>query len=69
MTQADSASLFPLAIGNHGDRLAHMTLKHPGEPGRDELEQFIHARFACAHHADVQHYRPNCLACMTAMGA
>ena len=61
MTQADSASLFPLAIGNHGDRLAHMTLKHPGEPGREELEQFIHARFACAHHADVQHYLPELL--------
>ncbi|AHC82079.1 thermostable hemolysin [Pseudomonas plecoglossicida] len=61
MTQADSASLFPLAIGSHGERLARMTLKRPGEPGRDELEQFIHARFACAHHADVQHYLPELL--------
>ncbi|MBV4491092.1 thermostable hemolysin [Pseudomonas oryzicola] len=61
MTQPDSPSLFPLAIGSHGDRLAHLTLKHPGEPGRDELEQFIHARFACAHHADVQHYLPELL--------
>ncbi|PWG67671.1 thermostable hemolysin, partial [Enterobacter mori] len=26
MTQADSASLFPLAIGSHGERLARMTL-------------------------------------------
>lgn len=61
MTQADSPSLFPLAIGSHGDRLAHLSLKLPGEPGRDELEQFIHARFACAHHANVQHYLPELL--------
>lgn len=61
MTQSDSPSLFPLAIGSHGDRLAHLTVKHPGEPGREELEQFIHARFACAHHADVQHYLPELL--------
>lgn len=55
-------ALFPLAIGTHTDRgMAHLTLSLANEPGRNELERFIHQRFASVHRADVHHYLPELL--------
>lgn len=61
MTQTDCGAMFPLAIGMHPERQAHLLVRSVSDPGRDMLEQFIHARFQCAHHADVQHYLPELL--------
>ncbi|MNG71867.1 Thermostable hemolysin [compost metagenome] len=61
MNQPHHGAVFPLAIGGHAERQAHLTRQRPNDPGRTELEQFIHARFATVHCADVQHYLPELL--------
>ncbi|AGZ35552.1 thermostable hemolysin [Pseudomonas sp. SWI6] len=61
MTQNDCGAMFPLAIGVHPERQAHLLLHGVSDPGRAELEQFIHARFQSIHHADVHHYLPELL--------
>lgn len=62
MTQTLWSSLLPLSIGTHADHHAHLTLHLHDDPGRGELEHFIHQCFADVHHADVHHYLPELLA-------
>ena len=62
MTQSQWSGLLPLPIGSHVDHQAHLSLHLHKDPGRDELEHFIHQCFASVHHADVQHYLPELLA-------
>ncbi|MBC3437848.1 thermostable hemolysin [Pseudomonas sp. BW16M2] len=61
MTEPTWNSLFPLSIGTHAHHQAQLTLHDPETSGRAAVEQFIHARFACVHHADVHHYLPQLL--------
>lgn len=61
MTELNWNTLFPVGIGCHAQHQARLLLHGPDTPGRLELEQFIHARFACVHHADVHHYLPELL--------
>ncbi|UBM27454.1 thermostable hemolysin [Pseudomonas sp. p1(2021b)] len=62
MTQPIWSSLLPLHIGSHADHHAGLSLHLHEDPGRAELEHFIHQRFAHVHHADVHHYLPELLA-------
>ncbi|WP_194791452.1 thermostable hemolysin [Pseudomonas sp. UFMG81] len=62
MTQPNWNALFPLPIGTHAEHRAQMSLLLADEPGRDEVEWFIHGRFAALHHADIQHFLPELLA-------
>lgn len=62
MSHIQWSSLLPLAIGTHADHHAHLSIHPMGDPARQDLERFIHQRFATAHHADVQHYLPELLA-------
>ncbi|PYB80942.1 thermostable hemolysin [Pseudomonas sp. LB-090624] len=62
MTHTLWSSLLPLPIGTHAEHHACLSLHLQGEPGRDELEHFIHRCFADVHHADVHHYLPELLA-------
>ncbi len=62
MNQPPLSSLLPLPLGIHADHHAQLTLHLADDAGRAALEQFIHARFAAVHHADVQHFLPELLA-------
>ncbi|MFJ4453835.1 thermostable hemolysin [Pseudomonas sp. NPDC089392] len=62
MTQTLWSSLLPLSIGTHADHHAHLSLHLHHDPGRGELEHFIHQCFSDVHHADVHHYLPELLA-------
>lgn len=62
MTQTLWSSLLPLPIGTHPDHHDHLSLHLNDDPGRGDLEHFIHQRFAEVHHADVHHYLPELLA-------
>lgn len=61
MTQHEWHGLFPLHLGAHAERPACLVLRREGDPGRAELEAFIHARFAAAYQADIRHYLPELL--------
>lgn len=62
MTQLEWSSLLPLSVGSHAEHHAQLSLHRDHDPGRGELEHFIHECFASMHQADVQHYLPELLA-------
>lgn len=62
MIQSLWSSLLPLPIGTHADHHARLSLHLWDDPGRGELEHFIHRCFADVHQADVHHYLPELLA-------
>ncbi|ANC03779.1 thermostable hemolysin [Pseudomonas putida] len=68
MTESQWSSLLPLAIGNHPDHRAHLSLHRADDLARKDLEHFIHQCFATVHRADVQHYLPELLALQDSHG-
>lgn len=68
MNRSHWSNLLPLSIGSHAGFHTHLSLQRDQDPGRVELERFIHQRFASVHQADVQEFLPELLALHDSQG-